>query len=229
MKLQLQKKKKKELAPKSILKVSKIAQNSGVSSLLTGYDSDDSPSQQTTRVSWPAEDSKLKTTHVIAEPESKRSRFEIEPATEPTANAVETAGESARSETGKKESQVDSVDEETWNEFEALFKDEPSESEPRNEETASSVETSQPIENSRVDASEFEQVSYEARIAKLRLKAAARRKKKETLAESNDIYMPEIATLGESENLASEDTSPSPLEILRQKKRAKILAADDDS
>lgn len=226
MKLQLEKKKKEESAPKSILKVSKIASNSGVSSLLTGYDSDDSPSQQATRVSWPADDSKLQTTRVIAEPESKRARFEIEPAIEPIANAVEIAGESARSETAKKEGQVDS---EIWNEFEALLNEVPSESEPKNKETESAAEASQPVEtmeDSRVDTTEIEQASYEARIAQLRLKAAARRKKKAPMAEMIDTYIPELATLGGSET--SNDTLPTPLEILRQKKKVKILAADDD-
>ena len=230
MKLQLERKKKEESAPKSILKVSKIAQNSGVSSLLTGYDSDDSPSKQTTRVSWPADDSKLQTTRVIAEPESKRARFEIEPAIEPTANAVAIAGECARSETAKKEGQVDSVDAETWNEFEALLNEGPSESEPKNKETESAAEASQPVEtmeDSRVDTTEIEQASYEARIAQLRLKAAARRKKKTPMAETIDTYIPELATLGGSET--SNDTLPTPLEILRQKKRANILASDDDS
>jgi hypothetical protein len=237
MKLQLEKKKQEEATPKSILKVSrKTTQPSGVSSLLTRYDSDDSPptKEEKSRVSWPENDSKLTATHVIDEPQSsKRARFAVDSSMEPTTNQVETianagetvgtAEESTKSEIAKREAQLDSsADAETWNEFEALLNDERSKSEPDEPEE----EPAETFEDSLMDTTEMEQASYEARIAQLRLRAAARRNKKVAVVQIIDTYTPELAEGGAKR---SSDDTMTTIEILRQKKRAKIQAEDDDS
>ena len=236
---------------------------SGVSSLLAVYDDDDSSDgddetqqqeQSSTRVSWPENHSELKRTRTIesVEPKRKRARFAVEatahgklmapplelsslPATETEVDVKEKVADVRVKAVEEKP-----VDPETWEEFQALLDqaDKPSaddkgangntteeRSEPANDET----------EDERVDTTEIEQVSYEARIAQLRLKAAARRKKKAPPVEASvTTYTPELAMRDEEEEdekrpAPSDDVTP--LEILRQKRRqkARMLARDEDS
>jgi hypothetical protein len=77
---------------------------------------------------------------------------------------------------------------------------------------------------SSTDTTEIEQVSYQARIAQLRLKAAARRNKKTIGAPISTVetYTPELA-LGndeedEEENVNEKGEELTPLEILRRKR-----------
>ena len=83
-----------------------------------------------------------------------------------------------------------------------------------------------------MDTTEIEQVSYEARIAQLRLKAAARKRKKTAPAPASvDTYTPELA-LGleeDDDRKPAASDGPTPLEILRQKRQEKMKILKDDS
>ena len=240
MKLQREKKEQEELQqqqapPKSILKKAKKSTqpDNGLSTLLTGYDSDessDSKEGEATRVSWPSDDAKLETTHEIEplEPKTKRARFTAE---------IETAQQSPQPPS--KQQPVDAaVDPETWNEFQSLLNDDDggesskADDEPIQKESAASTTTSaeksvilEEADESPVDTSIVEQASYEARIAQLRLKAAARRTKKAQAVVPT--YTPELAISDEKQKSSDELT---PLEILRLKRqKAKRLAEEEDS
>jgi hypothetical protein len=117
-----------------------------------------------------------------------------------------------------------SVGEDIWNEFEAFLNVETSQSEP--DETQQGEEPVETVEDSRIDTTEIEQASYEARIAQLRLRAVARRRKQVPVVQTIDTYTPELAGGGEKR---SSDDAMTTIEILRRKKRAKIQADNDDS
>lgn len=249
---------KKNAPPKSILKSSstKPSSNSAVSSLLAAYgDESDSEKEESTRVSWPQDEQELKKTRIIEsavaqEPERKRARFEVETREQQVkvATTETNVSENETNETKRveiipskvKTSQQQHTSLDTEMEFQALLGEAGKlveQDSTTNEKETEPVEEEKQVEeeeadSSTIDTTEIEQVSYEARIAKLRLKAAARRKKKApTPAVINvDTYTPELAEQDnetDSKPSAASDTL-TPLEILRQKRKARARQLQDD-
>lgn len=220
-------------------------------------DSDDSDQdeQQTTKgntsrgVSWPTDDSQLETTHVIG-----TERTETSPTYEDEAEIVSERNESAAStdqaavsqSAGRSNTSNDKQDEQ-WKEFEALLGgdgdaettntqdagpaspiSQPASQEARTPKVESEIEEDEAdVEDETVSTAEVEQASYEARIAKLRLKAMQRRKKSSTpgasLTSVATDYTPQLALSQEDQRgtkRSANTSNPSPLEILRQKRLA---------
>lgn len=225
---------------------------SGLSSLLADYDdsesdSDDDKRQQQQQqqedstprvVSWPQDDSKLKKTRIIEapseEPRQKRARFhhvadeqqqqnEQSGLKEEQIKAIEA--EMGITSSGTQEKTVNSA--ETEHEFQALLDDQADDDDETMKNNEDMVDMKQQQEElDVVDITEMEQVSYEARIAQLRLKAAARRNKKTSKPSAQATLVP-VATFtpelalgnNDEEEEISESDSLTPLEILRRKRQ----------
>lgn len=247
MKLQLEKQQEQEKVsqPRGILKTKTTAvkTSSGVSSLLAGYDDSDSDAEtdlskeKSTRVSWPSEEVKLKQTRIIepapSEPSRKRARLETQTVglTDERIQAIqaEMGMESATTAT----TNISVGNAKTESEFQALLDETNDDNMPNTEAAASDASNQQQQQastneeknsTSSTDTTEIEQVSYQARIAQLRLKAAARRNKKTIGAPISTVetYTPELA-LGndeedEEENVNEKGEELTPLEILRRKR-----------